>query len=445
MPPTAGEDVSGQADFDSRLEEAKTRHRAGRVAEAEATYALLNRQVPDHPEPWHMLAVVAHQQGSQERAAELAEKAIARSPGTARYHNTLGSALRLLARGQEAERAFRQALNLDRDNPLYAGNLAVALLDRGAAAEALDAATQFQRPGSIDPSLENVAGLALQRLGRFPESLSAFDRALAAAPGNADLASNRRVVLLQMGEAAAAAAAARSWLAGHPADSDALTHLAAAHAQAGARAELADLVRLDSHVCPFVPALADGSRPDAAFNAVLAHHCLTHPTLQEGRHNKATQGGGQTDDLTLGAPPELLELLAALERAAVALARDHAAASPGHPWAAHAPARWRLRVWATVLRRGGHQRPHTHPAGWMSGVYYVAMPEAPQPQEPRAGWIEFGRPDSALSVTNGYDLRDIQPIAGQGVLFPSFVWHRTHPFAGGQPRISIAFDFLPLP
>lgn len=435
-----------QADFDSRLEAAKSRHRAGQVAEAEATYALLNRQVPDHPEPWHMLAVVAHQQGSQEQAADLAEKAIARSPGTARYHNTLGSALRLLGRAQAAEHAFRQALDLDPGNPLYAGNLAVALLDRGAAAEALDAASLGRRSGSIDPSLENVAGLALQGLGRFPEALAVFDRALAAAPGSADLASNRRVVLLQMGEAAAAAAAAGAWLADHPADSDALTHLAAALAQKGDRGPLADLVRLDSHVCPFVPELADGGRPDAAFNAVLAHHCLTHPTLQEGRHNKATQGGGQTDDLTVGAPPELLDLLAALERSARALARAHAEAAPGHPWAGHVPPRWRLRVWATVLRQGGHQRPHTHPAGWMSGVYYVAMPDArPPPREPLAGWIEFGRPDPALSVAGGFDLRDIQPVAGQGVLFPSFVWHRTHPFAGEKPRISIAFDFLSLP
>jgi hypothetical protein len=29
------------------------------------------------------------------------------------------------------------------------------------------------------------------------------------------------------------------------------------------------------------------------------------------------------------------------------------------------------------------------------------------------------------------------------VLFPSYVWHGTVPFAGDQPRLTVAFDAVP--
>jgi len=436
---------SDRAGFDAELAAARAQHRAGRTVEAEAVYRRLNRQVPDHPEPWHLLAVLAHQQGVQEHAVALAREAIARRPDVSRYHNTLGSALRLLGEGEAAEAAFACALDLEPDQPLYAGNLAVALLDRGAAEAALARVEQGLGLAPRDPSLRNIAGLCLQRLGRLPAALAAFEAALDEVPDFADADANRRVVLLQMNRPDRTAAAARDWLARYPADRDALTHLAAAHAQAGAAAELADLVRLESHVCQVDPVLPGGGHPDPDFNAVLARHCLAHPTLQAGRHNKATEGGSQTDDLTVGAPQELRDLLAALDAAARRLAQAHAEADPLHPWAAHPPRDWDIRVWATVLRRGGHQRPHTHPAGWMSGVYYVDVPpsENPAAGDARAGWIEFGRPDPILCVAGGYALRDIRAQAGQAVLFPSFVWHRTHPFAGDRARISIAFDFRP--
>lgn len=432
--------------FAAELEAARQRHRAGAVAEAAAVYGRLSREDPGHPEPWHLLAVVAHQQGAQERAAELAQAAIARDPARPQYHNTLGSALRLLNRMEAAEAAFRQAAALDPDTPLYAANLAVVLLERDAAEEACALAGRALRAAPGDATVLNIHGLALQKLQRLPEALRALQEAVAAAPDFPDAQSNRRVLLLQMQRGAEAAEAARSWLARHPADRDALTHLAAALAQAGDAAALADLVRLEEHVCPVALRLPSGAPPDAAFNAALAAHCLAHPTLQAGRHNKATAEGRQTDDLTFGAPQQLHDLLAALDARARTLAAAHAQAAPGHPWAAHPPRDWRMRVWATVLHRGGHQRPHTHPAGWMSGVYYVQVPGiVPQAAGgDRAGWIEFGRPDAALGVRDGFAVRDVAPVAGQAVLFPSHVWHRTHPFAGADLRISIAFDFIPV-
>jgi hypothetical protein len=37
----------------------------------------------------------------------------------------------------------------------------------------------------------------------------------------------------------------------------------------------------------------------------------------------------------------------------------------------------------------------------------------------------------------------VRPVEGLLVLFPSYLYHRTIPFEGDAPRISVAFDFVP--
>ena len=74
----------------------------------------------------------------------------------------------------------------------------------------------------------------------------------------------------------------------------------------------------------------------------------------------------------------------------------------------------------------------------LSGVYYALLPEEGEP-----GAIEFGRPKPPFSAGFTPEVALIRPQAGLLVLFPSFFWHRTLPFAGGGKRVSIAFDLIP--
>ena len=61
----------------------------------------------------------------------------------------------------------------------------------------------------------------------------------------------------------------------------------------------------------------------------------------------------------------------------------------------------------------------------------------------RAGWIEFGRPYRTLPDAPDATLRTIKPAEGTLLLFPSYLFHRTLPFAGDGERISISFDLQP--
>ncbi len=110
-----------------------------------------------------------------------------------------------------------------------------------------------------------------------------------------------------------------------------------------------------------------------------------------------------------------------------------------HPWVRLLPERVELSIWSVILERGGYQEPHVHPSGWLSGVYYVQADTGRAP-DTAAGAIEFGMfPDDKAGRGTAIQ-RQHQPTAGDLILFPSFLYHRTIPTASDRPRISIAFD-----
>lgn len=97
----------------------------------------------------------------------------------------------------------------------------------------------------------------------------------------------------------------------------------------------------------------------------------------------------------------------------------------------------RINAWAVRLFSGGLQTPHTHPTGWISGVYYIEVPKFNDRTD--EGGLEFVHKDN-------YDykrLSIVQPISGNLVIFPSFYIHRTIPFKTEGQRICIAFDIVP--
>ena len=97
--------------------------------------------------------------------------------------------------------------------------------------------------------------------------------------------------------------------------------------------------------------------------------------------------------------------------------------------------------WSVRLGPGGFNVSHSHPAGWLSSAFYVAVPDAAVMGRAPAGHFHWGAPPAELRV----DLPPrgvIAPVVGQLVLFPSYVWHGTVPVEHGE-RLNIAFDVVP--
>lgn len=178
-----------------------------------------------------------------------------------------------------------------------------------------------------------------------------------------------------------------------------------------------------------------------AFNADLAEHVRKHPSLRA--NVLSTVNGAHTGEIVDPPTGPMVALKPIIEQA-VAAYRAALPDDPTHPMVRWAPRRWRLTGWGVVMRDGGHERSHIHPNGWLSGVLYVALPDAVAAGTDHAGWLRFGQPTPQLGARAAPRLRDYRPEYGRITLFPSYFYHGTVPFRSEAPRICISFDVEPV-
>jgi hypothetical protein len=260
------------------------------------------------------------------------------------------------------------------------------------------------------PTANSVLAGYLLRAGRVDASLRSCERAFEANSRDLMAMTFRSVALLRQGD------------------------------RAGARR----MVDLQGCIHPQVIETPAGYASVEEFNTALEAHILAHPTLEYERRQNATRHGRHTDNLLRDADPGPMADLARIFDRAVGRYLDALPHDPSHPYLAWRPPAWRLQSWAVVMHAQGHQLAHTHPDGWVSGVYYAKVPDVVRDDDAaKAGWIEFGRPLPELLGDAEPDVRLLHPQAGLLVLFPSYFYHQTVPFEAAEHRISIAFDAPP--
>lgn len=109
---------------------ARTHHKAGRLDEAQTGYETILRYLPHHAPTIQFLGLIAHQNDSHEQAVGLIEEAIRHDDSNALFYNNYGIALKALGREDEAEAAYRKALELKPDYPGALYNLAMLLFEQ---------------------------------------------------------------------------------------------------------------------------------------------------------------------------------------------------------------------------------------------------------------------------------------------------------------------------
>jgi uncharacterized protein (TIGR02466 family) len=103
-----------------------------------------------------------------------------------------------------------------------------------------------------------------------------------------------------------------------------------------------------------------------------------------------------------------------------------------------------ISAWATICRTGAYHAPHCHPDSAWSGVYYVDA-GTESPDQPLSGVLEFLDPRSGVETVTAPgdpygDPFRVRPHAGLLVVFPSWLYHWVHPYAGQRPRIAVSFN-----
>lgn len=341
--------------------------------------------------------------------------------------------------------------------------------DFAAAAAALETALD------LNPSLPG----ARARLGRCYNALSRHGEALALYAGETGPRYQRALAYSGLGRDSEAEAEYRALLAADPHHHHALRHLAkmlrrhartaelldlcetlgargAANAQllyawgtalalAGrdeqARAMLPDRTRVAELALPVPGGFAD----IAEFNAALADEILTNPYRLSDfpTEDEANRGSSRVHALFAGRRPELVQaLLGSLQSLVEARAPPRRAAFD--PWADARPAEAHLKAWGLIQRGGDYEEWHSHPGGWLSGVYYVRVPASVTAAGDGPGCIEFGPPPALDRERPGYvrPWRHV-PVEGRLLLAPAHYVHRTIPSGADEYRISFAFDVVP--
>ena len=214
------------------LDDALRHHKAGRAVEAEQCYRQVLEIDPGNFDALHLLGLLAHQVGRNDIAVELIQKALQISANPVAFNN-LGQAFRALSHGDDAEKCFRNAIQLKPDYVIAYNNLGALLQETrrpGMAEEVyrqalvlkpdftevwcnlanalqdmerfVEAEQACRQALTLHPELavaHNILSNVLQHLGRLEEAEQASRRAVELSPGFAMALSNLGSVLQRLG------------------------------------------------------------------------------------------------------------------------------------------------------------------------------------------------------------------------------------------------------
>lgn len=417
---------------------------AGNLHAAEAALRDILDIKPDSLRALANLGALRQRCGHLTDSIRLHQRYLELAPGDLEVRSNLANALMDAGRAEAALTVCDAALLMAPGHPLLLANKGAVLsgLERYAAAiEVFDMALAANP--NDDLAWLNL-GYAQRVLGRTDAALDALTRAARLGPDNARAAADLANVLAGIGEIGRAVEICEHFLAAHPGERMVLAIYACALRDAGRDDDAARILDYQALVHTIDIEVPDGYADLAQFNETLGRFVRGHSSLLRNPGRKATTGGAQTGELD----PAEDRVFAALD----GVLRDSvrqvisgllAEGFGGHEVMAYASDTWSLRTWGTVLDRGGFQSPHQHPLAWLSGVYYVRLPEAVKSATDGAGRLEFGRYPERIQTRTEPVIFPVTPREGRLVIFPSWFYHSTRPFDADESRISIAFDVMP--
>ena len=438
----------------------------GRLDEAEASYRLSIALKPDYAGAHSNLGNTLQKLGRLLEAEISYTNAIALKPDYAEAHYNLGITRRKLGKLDESEVSLRQAIALKPDFAEAYSNLGNALLELGRSNEAEASLRQAIALKSDFPEAHNNLANTLVELGRLVEAEASYTQAITLKPGYTGALRNRWDLLFSQKRYEAALKDADLCIAKGARELD-LTTLYALGQTEEIYKRIETQSKIDGEnisIASFAAFFSESEKKQNAYNfcpnpmdfiyfSNLSSNLkdsdvyITELIKELGKvetvwepHGRATRGGFQTlyGMNLFESPSEKIAQLKSIiidELTTYYLKFQNQSCSYIKKW----PCVNNFNAWHVVLKQQGHQNPHIHPTGWLSGVIYLKVVP---PLGKDEGAIEF-----SLNSTNysGLDSPKLtyQPEFGDMVFFPSSLHHRTIPFTTDADRIIVSFDLIP--
>lgn len=449
-----------------------------------ADAARLRRILASNPNDrvsWHNLAAAEGDLGRVEEAEAAARRAIALGISAPETRLVLARALQSQRRLDEAERMFAEAISLRPDYVEAHRDLSQLLWMRtgnaNAALASLDAAI---RPGPAASGLHLIRSLVLETAGDAEAGLAAAMTGLAGSPENVELLRQASHLCLTTGNAARALVLARQAAGLLPQDAgvrisvcEALFALGQLEEASGMVAALRqerpsnqyvlalqatmwrllgdpryhELYDYPSLVSSRILTTPPGWDSLEAFMAALSAELHSLHSFRAHPFEQSVRGGSQ---LPLQSPELAHPLIAALFGSVGIAINEYldAIGTGTDPLRSRNTRRFGITgAWSVRLSSGGYHTDHVHPQGWLSSACYIATPDCcardVQGAGEHSGWLRLGAPGVATMPPLPADAF-VRPQPGLLVLFPAYVWHGVVPFESDTPRLSIAFDAVPL-
>jgi len=437
---------SGQTDAAARLYD----YVAGKQRLPTGWLTRLLRMAPQVPEEWAtptLRAADLHlRYGQADKASQLLDQAMKRFGEDA--YALVGYARLALGAGRisDAIDLAAQGVQALPQSAYAAEIMGQSLLARGRRDEACAPLARAAQKGRAEAS--HYLSLAHLEMGRYATAVDACRRTLMLRPDHAGAANNMMPALLGARAYKKALNAAAGNLARRPWHVSALAFKCVALAELGRRDALDRMIPRELIDMQVIQPPADYATL-ADFNTELARALAKEPSLAADPDQHATRRGWHSGDLSQSSVAPVAALNALLIGIAQTRMRDVQAYDGeirNHPFVRACPQQYRLHAWTVIMDEGGHQIPHIHAKGWLSGVYYVDVPEDIRADDPsRQGWLHFGRAEDRWHrAETQIPTHDICPSPGLLVTFPSFYWHGTRPTTTSRRRISYAFDIVPV-
>ena len=436
----------------------------GRTQDAVTSYRRALAINPERAETHNNLGLTLCRLGNVREGIAEYRKALAISSEFFDAHVNLGVALCAIGKFDDAVTSYQKALLIQPDNFTANMNLGDAWRGLGMLDEAVSSYQAAAKLNPDDPNAHNEMGNALRNLGRLEEAITSYRNALDAKPSFAKARRNEGNTLQELGrldEAIGSLEKANTKLSRanlleciyermdkekfyrklEKITSEDRVNLgvAAISAFASDQFECADPYPFCNNPLEFVSVKNLRSlttNGDSLVDAVRKQ--LLELDLDSGHQSLLKSGFQSGPTLFVDPRGPIAELQAILQDEVEAYLSRHAASDCLFikEW----PKSYDMTAWYILMQQDGHLTMHNHPAGWLSGVFYLEMPI-------RAGdeaSIEFGLHGNNLPIVNdGYPKKTYQVKEGDLIMFPSSLFHRTVPFHGKGNRLCISFDINP--